>query len=287
MEKTNRLLAMIDGSLYSDSVCGHAAWVAKTINFGVDVIHVIGRRGAGTDASNLSGNIGFGARTALLEELSEHDTQMAKLAHKRGRLILEDAAALIEKAGVTDVLTRMRNGEIVETVLATESNVDLIIMGKRGEGADFDKMHPGSNLERVARSCSKPILVASRKYEPIKRVLLAFDGGKSSRKALEHVSKSKLLKGLPVKVLMVGDTDSAAKRSLEEGIKTLEAGGYSVESECVPGVAETVISKDVDQNDHGLLVMGAYGHSQIRSLILGSTTTAMISSCKIPVMLFR
>lgn len=287
MAKTNRLLAMIDGSLYSDSVCGHAAWVASKLNFGVDVIHVIGRRGAGTDASNLSGNIGLGARTTLLEELSEHDTQMAKLAHKRGRLILEDAAALIGQAGVSDVQTRMRNGEIVETVLASESSVDLIIMGKRGEGADFDKMHPGSNLERVARSCTKPILVASRKYEPIQRVLIAYDGGKSSRKALEHVAKSQLLKGLPIKLLMVSDNDSTAKQTLEQGTTLLQDGGFTVTSECVSGVPETVISKDVDQNDHGLLVMGAYGHTRIRSLILGSTTTAMISSCKIPVMLFR
>jgi nucleotide-binding universal stress UspA family protein len=34
-------------------------------------------------------------------------------------------------------------------------------------------------------------------------------------------------------------------------------------------------------------LMGAYGHSHIRNLIIGSTTTAMIRSCKIPVLLFR
>jgi len=33
--------------------------------------------------------------------------------------------------------------------------------------------------------------------------------------------------------------------------------------------------------------MGAYGHSRIRSLIIGSTTTEMIRSCKVPVALFR
>ena len=36
-----------------------------------------------------------------------------------------------------------------------------------------------------------------------------------------------------------------------------------------------------------LLVMGAYGHSRIRSLIIGSTTSEMIRSCLVPVMLFR
>ncbi|MCF3974828.1 universal stress protein, partial [Paracoccus salsus] len=37
----------------------------------------------------------------------------------------------------------------------------------------------------------------------------------------------------------------------------------------------------------GLLVMGAYGHSRIRSLIIGSTTTAMVQSVKMPVLLYR
>jgi nucleotide-binding universal stress UspA family protein len=33
--------------------------------------------------------------------------------------------------------------------------------------------------------------------------------------------------------------------------------------------------------------MGAYGHSRIRNLVIGSTTTSMIRNCRIPVMLFR
>ncbi|WP_420851733.1 universal stress protein [Qingshengfaniella alkalisoli] len=34
----------------------------------------------------------------------------------------------------------------------------------------------------------------------------------------------------------------------------------------------------VSEEGFDLLVMGAYGHSRIRSLIIGSTTTAMIQS---------
>jgi nucleotide-binding universal stress UspA family protein len=33
--------------------------------------------------------------------------------------------------------------------------------------------------------------------------------------------------------------------------------------------------------------MGAYGHSQIRTLIIGSTTSVMLRSCLIPVLMFR
>jgi nucleotide-binding universal stress UspA family protein len=33
--------------------------------------------------------------------------------------------------------------------------------------------------------------------------------------------------------------------------------------------------------------MGAYGHSRIRALSIGSTTTQMIRSCKVPIVLIR
>ena len=48
-----------------------------------------------------------------------------------------------------------------------------------------------------------------------------------------------------------------------------------------------LISDAVESKEIGLLVMGAYGHSRIRSLIIGSTTAEMIRLCKIPVVLFR
>jgi len=181
----------------------------------------------------------------------------------------------------------MRNGELVESVLATEETVELILIGKRGEGADFDKLHPGSNLERVARACNKPVLVASRAFKPIQKVLVAFDGGSSCDRAIEYIATEDLFTGLPVKLLMVGDKTSISEASLDKASRRLKTAGFSVTHEITPGIPETVIASDVEKEEHDILLMGAYGHSRIRNLIIGSTTTAMITSCKIPVMLFR
>ncbi len=41
-----------------------------------------------------------------------------------------------------------------------------------------------------------------------------------------------------------------------------------------------VIAELVESRGIGLLVMGAYGHSRIRSLVIGPTTMEMIRSCK-------
>ena len=66
---TNKILALVDGSAYSESVCHHTAWIAGRLNADVDVMHVLGPREGGAPR-DLSGAIGLGARSALLEELA-------------------------------------------------------------------------------------------------------------------------------------------------------------------------------------------------------------------------
>ena len=143
-----KLIAMVDGSIYSESICDHTAWIAKRAAAEVDIVHVIGRRDASSSSSNLSGSIGLGARTALLAELADLDAQKAKFAQKRGRAILVDAEDRISSAGIPHVRTKLRNGEIVETVQELESGADLIIMGKRGRhvltnGSDENALSSG------------------------------------------------------------------------------------------------------------------------------------------------
>ncbi len=283
----SKIIALVDGSLYAQSVCDHAAWIAQKTGCGVDVMHVLGRRQTAGASANLSGSIALGARSALLEELSTHDEQTAKLAHKRGRAILDDAKATIETAGVTAVTTRLRLGDLMDEVADGEADADMVVIGKRGEAADFAKLHLGSNLERIARACHKPLFVASRAFKPIERFLIAYDGGPSSMKAVGHVARSALFAGLPCRLLMVGSDNAKNRRGLDDAAVTLKASGYTVDTAIVQGQTDTVIAQAVAAHNVGLLVMGAYGHSRIRSLIIGSTTTAMVRECKIPVVLCR
>jgi nucleotide-binding universal stress UspA family protein len=285
--KVAKLLAVVDGSAYSTSVCMHAAWIAARTGADVDVVHILSRRNTAGDPANLSGSIGLGARSALLSELAELDAQQARLAQKRGRAILVDAEAILSEQGIANIHTRLRNGEIVETVQELERDAELLVIGKRGEAADFDSLHLGSNLERVIRSTRKPVLVASRSFHEPSKVLLAFDGGASALKAVEFFAKRSQYSSLPCHLLSVGRDSTADRRQLEGAIATLRNGGYSVTGENLPGTPETVIAGKVESDGFDLVIMGAYGHSRIRNLIIGSTTTQMIRSCKVPVLLFR
>ncbi|MBK1634194.1 universal stress protein [Rhodovulum adriaticum] len=285
-EKTNGLLiALVDGSIYSESVCRHAAWIARRTGVQVKLYHVLDPRKSPAKG-DLSGSIRLGARTKLLEQLSDLDEQHAKLSQAQGRAILEDAKALIEAEGIDHVITRLRHDDIVDTVQAKEGAADMIVIGKRGEAADFDKMHLGSNFERIVRASHKPVFVANRAFAPIKRVLIAYDGGISSLKAVDYVARDPLFAGLEVIVATVGDSKDRAK-GLADSRATLKAGGHAAETRVLKGTPETALGELVEQEKIDLLVMGAYGHSRIRSMVIGSTTTAMIQGCKVPVVLMR
>lgn len=283
----SKLVAFIDGSIYSKSVCEHAAWLARETGLSLEVLHVLGRRETSSTPSDLSGSISLGARSSLLKELTELDEQRAQLAQKRGRLILNEAKSALNEAGVQSVSTRLRTGDILAAVEEYEDLAEMLVVGKRGEAADFARLHLGSNLERIVRSSRKPILVAARSYKPIQKVLVAFDGGPSCHKAITYMAKSPLFADLACHLLLVGDDSDSNRRSLEAARKELEEASRIVTTERLQGQPEKLIARAVENEAANLLVMGAYGHSRIRSLIIGSTTSEMIRSCLIPVLLFR
>ncbi len=282
-----KLLALIDGSIYSKSVCEHAAWAATRSGRAVDLLHVLPRRDAPGSQGNLSGNISLGAKSSLLKELISLDAERAKLLQQQGWAILEDAKQILSDGGVEDVTPHLRFGDIVETVAGEEGEAHMLLIGKRGEDADFASQHLGSNLERIVRTTHTPVMVAARAFQPIQRVLVAFDGGPSCRKAVDYMATSPLFDGLECQLLFVGSEQDAARRSLDDAVAQLQSAGREAHGSARPGQPEQVIASAVEDQGINLLIMGAYGHSRIRTLIIGSTTTTMMRLCKVPVVLFR
>lgn len=282
----DKIIALVDGSIYAASVCEHAAWIAQRSGAPVELIHVLGRREA-PEKPDLSGALALGARSALMAELADLDAQRAKLIAHRGRAILDDARDLVAKAGATQVSTRLRHGDLLETVAEVEGQARVILIGKRGEAADFAKGHLGSNLERIVRATTRPVLVASRAFRPIGRVLVAYDGGPSAMRAVDHIARSTVFQGLAVHLVSVGADTPGLRKGLQDAAAMLRAAGLQAETSIVPGQPDTALAEMVEAERFDMLVMGAYGHARIRSLIIGSTTSAMVRQCKVPVVLIR
>ncbi len=282
----DKIIAFVDGSIYSASVCEHAAWIAGRTGAIVDLTHVLGRREASA-TQDLSGAIALGARSSLLDQLAELDAQRARLVAHRGRAILEDGKAILVSAGVQKVTTRLRHGDLLETLAESEDEADMILIGKRGEAADFAKAHLGSNLERIVRASHKPIYVAARAFKPIKKVLIAFDGGASAIKAVNHIAACTLYANLSMQIVTVGTATPEISKDLDDARATLKSAGIAADISVIAGQPDTVLGKLVGEDHFDMVVMGAYGHSRIRNLVIGSSTTEMIRACKVPLVLVR
>lgn len=283
---SDKIIALVDGSIYSESVCEHAAWISGRTDAPVELIHVLGRREAPQER-DLSGSIRLGARTQLMEQLAELDAQRAKLVSHRGRAILEDARAIMDRASVDEITTRLRHGDIVEAIAEIEGDAQMIVIGKRGEAADFAQGHLGSNLERIVRAAHRPVFVAARAFKPVEKVLVAYDGGTSAMKAVDHIARSPLFAGLAVTLVTVGAETAEVKKRLADAQALLKAAGLAPDTRIVAGQPDAELGKLVEDEGYGMVVMGAYGHSRIRSLVIGSTTTEMVRSCKVPILLMR
>lgn len=283
----NMVLACIDGSVYTESVRDHSVWAAQRLGAPLEFLHVLDRHPETAATRDLSGNIGLDAQSNLLSDLAALDEQRSKLAQRRGREVLEHAARYAKDQGVASVESRLRHGSLVDTLSELESDVRLFVLGKRGEHADFAKLHLGSELERAVRAVHRPLLVASRQFKPMQKVLIAFDGSETTRKGVEMIAASPLFKGLPCHVVMAGADSTEPRTQLQWAHQALTSAGFEVHSSIRAGNAETVIAEYVAANAIELLVMGAYGHSRIRQFIVGSTTTAMLRTCLIPVLLLR
>ncbi|MFN3932125.1 MAG: universal stress protein [Brevundimonas sp.] len=281
-----KVLACIDASAYGASVCDHAAWAAQNLNCDVELLHVLDRA---PDAvpRDLSGSIGLGASEHLLENLARLDEDRGKLRMERGRAILEAAAARVGTAGVGAVTTRLRHGGLVDNVHELEDDVRLVVLGKRGEHADFAKLHLGGSVEQVVRATRLPVLVASREFKPIQRLLIAFDGGPSSRKAVDFLVSDPSFSKFECHLVMAGHPKGDDAAHLAWARERLAEWGGPHQVLQRDGEPEAVITDYVRDGQIDLLVMGAYGHSPIRRFFVGSTTTAMIRIALLPVLLFR
>jgi len=280
-----KVLACIDASTYGASICDHAAWAALQLGAGVELLHVLDRA---PDAvpTDLSGSIGLGASESLLESLVKLDEDRGRLRMERGRVILAEAEKRVRAAGAETVTSRLRHGGLVDNVHELEAEARVAVLGKRGEHADFAKLHLGGSVEQVIRATTLPVLVASRAFKPIRKILIAFDGGVSSRKAVEFLLSDPAFATYECHLVHAGRAREGDPHMAWARERLSAWGGTQVVVE-TPGEPEAVIADYVQREAINLLVMGAYGHSPIRRLIVGSTTTAMIRIANLPVLLFR
>lgn len=280
----NKILACTDGSLYAASVYGCAAWAAQRLAASVHVLHLLEAPRELAPRRGLRGEIDP-EDAELQAELQSFAEIRHRLTVERGQLQLAEAGRQLGAAGVQEITVELQYGDVAGAVSRLEPQSDLVVMGKRGEPPFFPSQHLGANIESVVRSSLRPVLIAARTFSPADSFLLAWDGGLSAHKAVEYAVEEPLLAGMRCHLVQAGRITSDAMR--EKAVERLRAAGFSVSVEVAADEPDRVLTEAARREGIGLLVMGAYGHSRLRSLVIGGTTAAAVQAREVPVLMFR
>jgi len=284
------ILLCSDGSAFAQSIYRYGAWFARQFQAQAKVLFVNDIRQKVVSTGNLSGSIGLGVQTQLLNELVNLEHEKSKLNKERSRLILQNAQQVLNEEGLSDVALLNPTGFLVDCFHDYENEADMVVLGKRGEAAEFASDHLGANIERIVRSSSKPCLVTPQTFTPIKRLLVAYDGSPTGKRILNFlVDNASGFKDIEIHLLRVAKSpsDETRSRELSQAQSQLQQAELASSVTLLTGTPEKVISQYVQQHQIDLLLMGAYGHSRIRNLIIGSTTIQLLRSSRIAVLLFR
>jgi len=278
------VLACIDGSAISNAVCDYSAWIAQRVNVPLKLLHNIEHVQTPATA-DLSGNIGLGSQEHLLDELAQLEQQRSKLLLKKGKAILAAAEQRVQQAGIEQPISAKRHGPISESLIELEDETRVLVLGVRGEQHGQQKEKLGTQLEMIIRSLHRPILVVNAEFTEPKTIMLAYDGSEAAEKAVEMVATSPLYKGLTCHLVCV---NNKAEQLLEKANNTLQAANnLTLISVALTGKAETELCDYQAQHNIDLTVMGAFSHTRLRDMLLGSFTIKMLLHTKKPLLLLR
>lgn len=284
------ILLCSDGSAFSDGIYRYGAWFAKKFQAQARVLFVTDIRQKVVSTGNLSGSIGLGASEQLMNDLVNLEHEKAKLNNQRARLILQNAKQVLETEGLSNVELSNPTGFLVDCFHDFEAEADMVVLGRRGEAAEFASDHLGANIDRIVRSSSKPCLVTPQAFSPIERLLIAYDGSPTGKRILDFlVANAEGFQNIDIHVLTIGksDSDEQKTQALAKAEKTLQEAGLTPTTSLLTGTPEQVIAQYTKEHQINLLLMGAYGHRRIRHLVIGSTTLQLLRSSQIAVLLFR
>ncbi|MBN1839960.1 MAG: universal stress protein [Campylobacterales bacterium] len=284
---TKKIMACVDGSTLSEAVCDFGAFFSKTLHLPLELLNVVEHLHVSTQ-TDLSGNIGLGARDDLLETLIDEEKSESKKAIVEGKKMLSRLQERVLSQEAKAVKIVQKHGELYENVQAHKEEIRLLILGLRGKDHENQAQAIGSQVEELIRTLNVPILLVNEAFSEPKKILIAYDGSPSSKKAIDMVAKEPLFNHVERHMVNVYKDKALSSFMLEEATHILETLSFStLYTASLQGDPIKELLNYQKENSIDLIAMGAFSHSRIRDALFGSFTSKMILSTPKPLLLLR
>jgi nucleotide-binding universal stress UspA family protein len=198
----------------------------------------------------------------------------------------------VQRAGRSEVEWRTSTADALEATALSARYADLVVVGQYDDNAKTDPGVAPNFVEELVLSVGRPVLVVpyAGKFQSMgKRALVAWNASRESARAvhdalpfLQKADQVQVVAFNPEKGSEHGDVPGAdiglmlARHGVRVQAAQQHAEGLDVGSQILSRAA------DVDAD---LIVMGAYGHSRMRELVLGGATRTIVEAMTVPVLL--
>jgi nucleotide-binding universal stress UspA family protein len=171
---------------------------------------------------------------------------------------------------------------------------DLVILGQRERDAEEGAGIASEFVDELVLSCGRPVLLipyAGRFPDSGKRVLVAWNASaevsRAIADALPLLARAETVNVVVFETGQAGDHGEepgadAALYLARHGVKATVSRYGSPDVD----IGSQILSRAADMSAD-LVVMGAYGHSRMRELVLGGATRTILESMTAPVLLSR
>lgn len=258
--------------------------LARQFNGRVQALHVA------ADPTGAVAMIGEGMSGGLVEEMIRVAEREQNVVTERARKHFDGVVADLGE-GAPRVDWACETDREDEAVARWSRRADLVVLGRPEEGGQQSTMGP-MTLETTLFFGGAPVMMMPPGHalpRKFRTVVVAWNGGRECahalRAALPIVTAARRV------VVLSVDGDHAPRPSPDEVVQYLcdhEAFG---EPRTVPhpphGGAGAAILDHAAEIGADLVVMGAYGHSRLREMVLGGATRHVLHHAGVPVFLVR
>ncbi|RUM60132.1 MAG: universal stress protein [Persephonella sp.] len=277
----SRILVGTDGSQHAITAEEYGIYLSKKLKRPVIAVYIMDKKLISEAIiEDVAAALGFGEYGDITDKIEEY-------LDEKGKAILKAFAVKCRNAGA-DCSIAQAIGFVAYELVNMADPEDLLIIGKKGVHEDILPFRLGSTAESIARHSKCPVLLADKEFREIKNIVIGFNGRGKSIKALQFatdLAKNLGLEGITVLSVLNKD-DEEIKLQLKQMVKGTVSGiDYQLIFKI--GYPEEEILSYTQESETDLLVIGAFGESRLKELILGSTTSFLIQRTDIPVLVVK
>lgn len=272
------ILVQVDDSKNSNTRIEIAAQLAKA-----EQAHLIG--------TALTGVSRFLYETVAVDASAPNIAPYLETLRRRAEQTLVPFESIAQRIGVPSIEKRLTDNDAFIGLSMQARYSDLVVLGQYDPEGNAPSSY--ANLpEHVAMNSGCPVLIIphSGTFNSVgERVLIAWNGGIEATKAVRNAIP--LLRRAKIVEVAVFNPESQADAHSDQPDSdiALYLARHNIKADVMQektdsDVGEALLSLAANLNSD-LLVMGCYGHSRFREVLLGGATHTVLRSMTLPVMM--